>query len=288
MKDLIGLGSSLHSGDYIAASPLRRISALFYLLLILSLVPLAGCRNNSEPSLKRAAEAWDAKEYSVAAEEYEKYLERFPTGAESLLARFQLANIYNFNLKQYDQAIAHYRELLRQDPAGANANLARERVAELLGELGRTYEAIAEYENLNPQDATERRRIRLRIADLYYDQNNYSQALTEYEKVITGAAYDDLTEQALMREAAVYNARGQYQSSLAVYQKLAAESNDEEARRRAMYGIADCYAGLYQFDEAIKTLREIKDASERENIARRVAELERRKREAAEARTGLQ
>jgi tetratricopeptide (TPR) repeat protein len=127
----------------------------------------------------------------------------------------------------------------------------------------------------------------LRIADLYYDQNNYSQALTEYEKVIEGAAYDEMTEQALMREAAVYNARRQYQMSLALYQKIAAETRSDESRRRAMYGIADCYAGLYQFDDAIKALKEIKDEGEQANVTRRVAELQQHKREAAEARTGL-
>jgi tetratricopeptide (TPR) repeat protein len=167
--------------------------------------------------------------------------------------------------------------------------LARERLAEALGEMGRAYEAIAEYENLNPQDSSERRRIRLRIADLYFAQRNYSQALTEYEKVVEQVPYDELSEQAYLREASIYHIeRAQYQQALPVYEKLSTLSGDGKVRIRAMYGLVDCHAGLYQFDEAIKTLRAIKDDAEQADVARRVTELESQKHEANQAKTGLQ
>ena len=256
-------------------------------VLIASLFFASGCKRNTGQVLERAREAWDSGDYALAAEEYEAYIERNPTGEESLQARFQLANIYYLNLHRLDQARAHYAEFLKEDPNNASAHVARERLAEVLGELGRSYDAIAEYENLNPRDATERRRVRLRIADLYYDQRNYSQALTEYEKVIEGVDYDDMSEQAYMREASIYNSRSQYQLSLGAYQKLASESNNAEVQLRAAFGLADCYAGLYQFDEAIKTLREIADEREREHVAQRIAELEQQKRDAAQAQTGI-
>ncbi|HEX8088354.1 MAG TPA: tetratricopeptide repeat protein, partial [Blastocatellia bacterium] len=245
---------------------------LFALLLLFASVTLAGaCRRNTGEGPERAREAWDSGDYRAAAEEYEAYLGHSPTGEQSLQARFQLANIYYLNLHRPDQARAHYDEFLKEDPANAEAHVARERLAEVLGELGRSYDAIAEYEKLNPPDAAEHRRIRLRIADLYFDQKNYSQALTEYEKVIEGADYDDLSERAYLREASIYNARGQYQLSLGVYEKLASLSGDAAAQMRATYGMADCYEGLYKFDEAIKTLREIKDDGEREHVTRRIA-----------------
>ncbi|MFP5263614.1 MAG: tetratricopeptide repeat protein [Blastocatellia bacterium] len=262
--------------------------ASFALLLLLASVPLAcACRREAGHGPERARAAWDSGDYRAAAEEYEAYLARNPAGEESLQARFQLANIYYLNLRRPDQARAHYDEFLKEDPANSRAPLARERLAEVLSEMGRSYDAIAEYEKLNPREAAERRRIRLRIADLYFDQKNYSQALTEYAKVIEGADYDDLSERAYLREASIYNARGQYQLSLGVYEKLASLSRDAAARLRATYGIADCYEGLYKFDEAIKTLREIKDDAEREHVARRITQLEQQKREAAQARTGL-
>ncbi|HYV04886.1 MAG TPA: tetratricopeptide repeat protein, partial [Blastocatellia bacterium] len=144
-------------------------------------------------------------------------------------------------------------------------------------------------ENMNPQDSDERRRIRLRIADLYFAQKNYSQALTEYEKVIEGAPYDDFSEQAYLREASIYHIeRGQYQQALPIYQKLASDSDDDGVRLRATYGLADCYAGLYRFDEAIRTLREIKDEVEQKHISERITGLEAQRRDASQAKSGLE
>jgi tetratricopeptide (TPR) repeat protein len=247
------------------------------------------CRRDAEQSLTRAVEAWDSGDYKLAAEEYERYLYQRPTGDKAPEARFQLANIYYFKLQRYDQARVNYTAFIEQNPSSPNAQLARERLAEVLGEMGRSFEAIAEYENLNPQEAGERRRIRLRIADLYFAQRNYSQALTEYEKVIEKVPYDELTEQAYLREASVYHIeRSQYLQALPVYEKLTSMSADPKVRLRAAYGTAECYAGLYRFDEAIKTLRTIKEDSEQADVSRRVAELELRKREAIQAGGGLQ
>lgn len=260
------------------------------IVICLALAAFAvGCKRDAKQSLRRAVEAWDSRDYKLAAEEYEHYLSLDPTSENAAEARFQLANIYYFNLHRYDQARAHYATFLNENSSHANAPIARERLAEVLGELGRSYDAIAEYENLNPQDLEERRRIRLRIADLYFAQKNYSQALTEYEKVIDAAAYDELSEQAYLREASIYHIeRNQYEQALPVYQKLASDSSDQGVRLRAIYGLADCYAGLYRFDEAIKTLREIKDDGEQKVIAERIAGLEAQRREAEQAKSGLQ
>jgi len=280
-----GGGSTGHT----APSPPRPVALSFFVGLIFLAVLAGGCGRDVEQSLTRAVEAWDSGNYKVAAEEYERYLEKDPTSEKAAAARFQLANIYYFKLQRYDQARANYSSFLERNPTHSNTQLARERLAEVLGEMGRSYEAIAEYENLNPQDANERRRIRLRIADLYFVQRNYSQALTEYEKVVEKVPYDELSEQAYLREASVYHIeRSQYQQAIPIYEKLASDSSDAKVRRRATYGLADCYAGLYQFDEAIKTLRSIKEDPEQAGVARRVAELEQQKREAAQARSGLE
>lgn len=278
-------------GARIPPRPGRKGIASLLLALVLGLasVMAGGCHRDVDRSLTRAVEAWDAGDYKVAAEEYERYLYQRPTSEKAPDARFQLANIYYFKLQRYDQARVNYQAFLEQHPSHASSQLARERLGEVLGEMGRSYEAIAEYENLNPQDSSERRRIRLRIADLYFAQRNYSQAITEYEKVIEQAAYDELTEQALLREASIYHIeRSQYQQALPVYQKLASAGSDSKVRIRAAFGLSECYAGLYQFDEAIKILRTITVPAEQADVTRRLAELELQRREAVQARNGMQ
>ena len=273
----------------VAASPRRRGDASICLLIIVSLLAFAvACKHGATSALERAAAAWDAGDYTQAAEEYERFLYQYPTGELSLAARLKLANIYYLNLHRYEPARAHYQELLRQDASQAEAPVARERLAEVLAELGRIYEAVAEYEKLNPSAPDERRRIRLKIAGLYFDQKDFSQALTEYQKVIDAAEYDDLSEQAYSRQASIYITRSQYQPALDVYQKLAANSTDAQVQTRAQFGLADCYANLSQYDEAIKALHAIKDEREHAHVAQRISELEHQKREAAQARSGLQ
>jgi tetratricopeptide (TPR) repeat protein len=264
--------------------------SIFLGVLVVCVAALSGaCNKSSEKAFERAVDAWDSGDYKLAAEEYELYLYKYPTSQKAPDARFQLANIYYFKLGRYDQARAAYSAFLEQSPTHPYAQIARERLAEALGEMGRSYEAIAEYENLNPQDATERRRIRLCIADLYFAQRNYSQALTEYEKVVEQVPYDELSEQAYLREASIYHIeRAQYQQAIPVYEKLSTMSGDAKVRIRALYGLVDCHAGLYQFDEAVKTLRAIKDDAEQADVTRRVAELESQKHEANQAKTGLQ
>ena len=290
-----GVEEQRSTADFPFSTPLplfpsapRRVgpSVLFCLMLAI----LAGaCHRDAERPLIRAVEAWDSGDYQRAAEEYERYLYQRPDGEKASEARFQLANIYYFKLRRFDQARSLYATFLEQNPSHPDTPLARERLAEVLGEMGRSYEAIAEYENLNPQNEDERRRIRLRIADLYFAQRNYSQALTEYEKVVEKVPYDEMSEQAYLREASIYHLeRSQYQQAVPIYHKLASESSEAKVRLRATYGLADCYAGLYQFDEAIKTLRSIKEEPEQTDVVRRVAELEQQKREAAQAKSGLQ
>lgn len=261
------------------------VSAISLALILFAVVFISACQKKKDGSISHAVEAWDAGEYATAAEEYEHFLQVYPTGEQALEARFQLANVYYYNLNKYEPARLHYKEFLNQAPSHANAKKARERLAEVLSELGRSYDAIAEYENLHPQDEKDRRRLRLRIADLYYEQKNYSQSLTEYLKVTEPAEYDELSEQAYLREASIYHiTRSQYKQAIPVYQKLADETSDAKVRIRALYAIADCYAEILELDQAVKVLRDIKDESEQSYIARRITEFESRKREAAQAR----
>jgi tetratricopeptide (TPR) repeat protein len=247
-----------------------------------------GCRRSVDDSLQRAAEAWDSKDFEVAVREYERYLAKNPSGPKAQEARFQAANIYYLNLHRYEPARALYAELLTQDPNNPNAAVARERLGEVLAELGRIYEAIAEYENIDPSDANDARRIRLRIADLYFDQKNYSQAVTEYAKVVEGDfGYDEYSERAYLRIAAIHVTRGQYRQALPAYQSLTTLSSDPEVRLRAVYGMADCYALMFEYDEAAKVLREVKDEREQPYIARRLAEFDKLKHEAAQAQDVL-
>jgi tetratricopeptide (TPR) repeat protein len=250
--------------------------------MLLALSSVTGCKYSAQKTLEQAAAARDAGNYEEAARLYERYLQSDPGGSDSLDARLRLADLYNLNLHRYEQALAEYTEVLNRSPGDPVALAARERMADVLSDLGRSFDAIAEYEKLNPTDETQRRRIRLRIADLYFDQKNFSQALAEYTKVSDGVDYDELGEQAYLREASIYQLeRRQYQQALPIYQKIASSTSDQKVGRRAAFCIADCYAALSEYEKAIKTLREVKDPAEQSFVASRITELEQQSKEAA-------
>ncbi|HKV38700.1 MAG TPA: tetratricopeptide repeat protein [Blastocatellia bacterium] len=257
-----------------------RARTLAVLVLLAVMLFAAACGRNANSTLKRAAELADSGDYDSAAELYERYLKLDPNGGQAVTTQLKLADIYYLNLHRYDQALAHYKEFLARAPSDPAAPAARERLAAVLADLGRSFEAIAEYENISPKDESDRRRLRLRIADLYFEEKNYSQALTEYAKVTDGMPYDELGERAYIRSASIYHLeRSQYLQAIPIYQKLVAETKDPKVRRRCLYAISDCRAAMYQFDQAIAALREIKDASEQGYITRRIAELEQQGRE---------
>ncbi|HEY6328558.1 MAG TPA: tetratricopeptide repeat protein [Blastocatellia bacterium] len=256
------------------------VSATVFVLVALSTV--SGCKYSAQKTLERASAAREAGNYEEAASLYERYLQSDPSSSDSVEARLRLADLYNLNLHHYEQALAEYTEVLNQSPADQIAMAARERMADVLTDLGRSFDAIAEYEKLNPTDETERRRIRLRIADLYFGQKNFSQALAEYTKVSDGVDYDDLSEQAYLREASIYQLeRRQYQQAMPIYEKIVSSTSDQKVRRRATFCIADCYAALSEYDNAIKTLREVKDPAEQSYVTSRITELEQQSKEAA-------
>src|ERR1051325_4419243 len=124
----------------------RRVGPRAVLVLCVVVMGLCGgllgaCQKKHDGSVSHAVEAWGSGDYQTAAEEYERYLQLYPTGEQSVEARLQLANVYYLNLHKYEQARLHYKEFLNQSPAHPKAQTARERLAEVLSELGRTYEA---------------------------------------------------------------------------------------------------------------------------------------------------
>lgn len=235
---------------------------------------------------ERAKEAWVDQDYASAAAAYEEYLSSDPHGPEAEEAEFALADIYFHNLKRYDLARDRYTLFLGHSPTSAHAYEARQRLAEVLVETKAIPDAIAQYETLLEEhpDTPDRRKIRTIIADLYFQKGDISQSEIEYDRVVAGVPYDELTEQALLRLAAIYHLiRGQEERAIPAYDQVAQSTDDPAVRRSALYSLSETYASLFRYDEAIKTLERIDDPAEAGYVAQRAAELERQKREHADA-----
>src|SRR5581483_9942922 len=143
------------------------------------------CRNRA--LLDQAQVAWDGEDFQTAADCYEKFLKENPASERAAYALFQ----------------------------------ARQRLAKAYVAMGKRREAINELENLLIAfpDKADKRRTRLEIADLYFDQTDLSQALAEYQKVVKDSPYDPLAERAYLQIGGICVLRDDFEDATAAYQE---------------------------------------------------------------------
>ncbi len=208
--------------------------------------------------LDNAQAAWDKADYAAAANFYEQFLKENPRSDKAEFARLRVATICQRDLKQYDRAIEHYIHFIEEFSKSPDIVQARTQLGACYGLTNKHREAIGEYEGVLPKinDETERRRLRLNIADMYFDLNDRGQALAEYEKIVANAPYDDLSERAYLRIGGIRLLRNEYEEAIPIYQTVAASAKDPTVRRAARIEMADCYERTFQYDQAVQTLEQ--------------------------------
>ena len=258
----------------VLAARLLQMRVTWVVLLLCLILPAPACRKRGAALLEQAQTAWDNSNFEIAAARYEDYLKEDIRSATAETARFKLASLYLYNLKKYDLATQHYIHLLEDFPKSAENLVARERLAESYIGAKDNRAAIQELENLliAAPSYPEKRRIRLLISDLYFDLNEFGQALAEYEKVTTDNTFDELTQRAYLRMAGIHIIRDEFDAALQAYQRVAGQTGDSAIRRTARYGMADCFERTFKFDEAVKVLQETEaDPKTPDYVSKRVA-----------------
>jgi tetratricopeptide (TPR) repeat protein len=232
----------------------RRILPAF--LCLLSAVFSASCARGA--LLDNAQAAWDKSDYAAAADYYERFLKENPQSDQAEFARLRAATICQRDLKQYDRAIQHYIHFIEEFPKSPDLVQARTQLGYCYGLTGKHREAISEYEGVMPKvgDEKERRRLRLNIADMYFELNDRGQALAEYQKVVANAPYDDLSERAYLRIGGIRVLRDEYEDAIPAYDTVANNTKDQMVRRTARLEMAGCYERTFQYDKAIQILEQ--------------------------------
>ena len=122
----------------------KRVGAYYLLLAVL----LAGCagsvayrgQNRGRPAgvyyAKEMEEEWrvvgeqfEAKNYAQALEGYKNFLDKYPYGRWTPMARYFIGECYR-QLKRYTQARISYRQVLDKYPGTLWADRARERLSD--------------------------------------------------------------------------------------------------------------------------------------------------------------
>jgi tetratricopeptide (TPR) repeat protein len=264
----------------------KNIGRFYFCLLPFALCLLTSTMACSRGKLlDRAQSAWDNGDYAKAAEYYEQFINENPQSEQVSFARFRIATIYHRDLRKYDRAIEHYIHLIEDFPKSPDLLDARLRLAECYAATGKRLEAINEYENLLTviTDEKEKRRVRLNIAELYYELNDpddLGQAVALYQNVIGNELYDELSERAYLRIGGIRLLRNEFEEALSAYQAVAQNTGNPMIRRIARFGIADCYQRISLYDLAVKTLEETEpDPNSPEYIKQRITNIREQQRE---------
>lgn len=252
-----------------------KISRLLTIFFAVAVLTFSSC--SRQALLEQAQTAWDGADYKTAAQCYEEYLKKTPQGDKAAFARLQAATVCRRDLKEYDRAIQHYLHFIEDFPKSPEIFQARLSLAECYTATQKFREAINENESALPMasNETERRRIRLKIADQYYELKDLGQALAEYQKVTKDAPYDESSELALLKIGGIHTLRDEFDEAVPSYRAVAEHTQDGALRRMTRFRLADCYERTFQYDLAVQTLQETEaDPASPNYISQRIAAIQ--------------
>ena len=214
------------------------------------------CRSR-DALLTQAQTAWDNKDYAAATLSYEEFLKENHPSEQAAEIHFKVANIYYLNLKKYDQAAEHYIRLIEDFPKFSSIEQSYQRLAECYAEMKKIREAIGEYEKLLIAfpETENKRKIRMAIAELYYE-NDKSQALVEYQKVVKDFPYDALSEKAYLKIGGVRILRNEFEEAQVIFRAVIENTTDPMIRRQTRDRLADCLENTSKHEEAIQILEQ--------------------------------
>ena len=122
-----------------------------------------------------------------AIEMFKSVLKKYPLGQLAEEALFRLGEIYHFSLNNSMQAISYFQEVMELNEKSLFALEAQKYIAEIMEFTFKDFDqAIIEYQNLinefdQPQTNGDHQ---YRIASIYFKQQNYEQALAEFEVLL--------------------------------------------------------------------------------------------------------
>ncbi|HOJ32803.1 MAG TPA: tetratricopeptide repeat protein [Candidatus Hydrogenedentes bacterium] len=197
--------------------------------------------------------------YDMAAEQYRKYLNDYPSGQFVLDALMRLAES-EYAANRYEAALQAYEDLLpKLDTQSSNYNKALTRKGELLFRLKRYEEAKSV---LTPMTA-DSIEMETRVTALYYlakthaETQDFSNAETLLKKALTVGQGSPLAPFAHYQLALVYLSSNQPEQAAVEFAEAANTSQDEQLRMECRFRAAETYDKIGWFDASITAYQDL-------------------------------
>jgi TolA-binding protein len=160
-----------------------------YILPILFVFPLLACEvDQGERLLLKANNEWIKGRNHSAIAIFKSILKKYPVGPLTEEALLRIGEIHHFSLNNSMQAISYFQEVMAINKNGPFGLDAQEYIAEIMEFTFKDYDqAIIEYQKLIHMcdESQKNSDYQYRIASIYDKKQNYEQAFTELEILLT-------------------------------------------------------------------------------------------------------
>ncbi len=251
------------------------------LVLVLFFGGLLYTTNRLESSLEenfsKAGLAVGARDYQQALDYYEGIYRRNPTFHLAGQSLYQSAEIKNLYQKRYPEALLDYLSLQQKYPEEyALVRNAQLRIAEIYKNRLRDYlRAAGEYHKALDLGVENPDRIQYEIADSYFRQEAYKQAVDAFVELRRNYPQSPLLAEAGYRVATVYSLLGESDAAIASYREVMGRWPTSPYALEARFGLAAVLEERDNFAEALNLLHSLRgEYNNADALARKIEMLE--------------
>ena len=212
-----------------------------------------------EADFSKAGMAVGAKDYQQALDYYEGIFRRNPTFHLAGAALYQSAEIKNLYQKRYPEALLDYLSLQQKYPEEyALVRNAQLRIAEIYKNRQRDYlRAAGEYRKALDLGVENPDRIQYEIADSYFRQEAYNQAVDAFAELRRNYPQSALLAEAGYRVATVYSLLGESDAAIESFREVMARWPASPYALEARFGLASVLEERDNFIEALSLLQSL-------------------------------
>ena len=252
---------------------------LLWLLTLLCL--FSGCTARKQKRFFEMAEdKIQSGSYFEAVDAFRRGISINPESRAALKALFRLGFAQEVYLRDYEASVYSYQEYLRlaQDPVGKYE--VQKRVANVYFEHTQEPEkAMEAYRRLLELkiDSLERDQFYFRIARSHFLQNNFEEARSEYQNLLTQFPRSQLIPKTRFEIGNTYFMEGKYRLAIEAFKQVLRNHPQHPHAIEAQFWIAQSFEQLGELDQARENYKQLRiKYPTPEVVEKRLADLEKR------------